>query len=84
MFGLAGGTPFVDHGVQEQLVMASGLEWVIARPSGLSNSPASGKSVATTELRKVPSMISRADVADFLVKATESDAWLRQAVHLGG
>jgi putative NADH-flavin reductase len=27
---------------------------------------------------------ARADVADFLVKATESDAWLRQAVQLGG
>lgn len=76
--------PFADHEVQEQQVMASGLEWVIARPSGLTNGPARGKYVAAAELRKVPSMVARADVADFLVKATESDAWLRQAVQLGG
>ena len=76
--------PFADHELQEQLVMASGLQWVVARPSGLTNGPARGKYLATAELRKVPAMISRADVADFLVNATESDAWLRQAVQLGG
>ncbi len=40
--------------------------------------------MAKSTLVPVPSAISRADVADFLVKAAENDLWLRQAVQLGG
>jgi hypothetical protein len=32
----------------------------------------------------VPSSISRADLADFLVEACESATWLGKAVQLGG
>lgn len=37
-----------------------------------------------TDLEPVPSSISRADVADFLVQACESDTWIGKAVQLGG
>ena len=76
--------PFEDHERQEALVRASGLDWVIARPGRLTNGPARARYVKKTALEAVPSSISRADVADFLVSAAESDTWLRQAVQLGG
>jgi len=75
---------FLDHGVQEALVKASGLEWVIARPGRLTNGPARRRSVKTELLEKVPPAISRADVADFLVGACERSEWLGKVVHLGG
>jgi hypothetical protein len=76
--------PFQDHERQEKLVMESGLDWVIARPTRLTNGPASKHSVKTPGLQKVPSSISRAEVADFLVEAATTDKWLRQAVQMGG
>lgn len=75
---------FADHVVQEQEVRDSGLDWVIARPSRLTNGEALGKYKATKELVSVPTAIARADVADFMLKACEGDEWLGQAVHLGG
>jgi uncharacterized protein YbjT (DUF2867 family) len=76
--------PFEDHERQEQTVKASGLEWVIARPSRLTNGPARGRYVKTAALQRVPGSISRADVADFLVEAVETDAWVGKTVQLGG
>jgi uncharacterized protein YbjT (DUF2867 family) len=76
--------PFEDHERQEQLVRESGLEWVIARPSRLTRGPARRRYVARSGLERVPASISRADVADFLVKAVEGDTWAGQAVQLGG
>lgn len=76
--------PFADHDRQERLVRESGLDWVIARPTRLTNGPRRKSYIATAELRKVPASISRADVADFLVTAAETDGWLHKAVQLGG
>jgi uncharacterized protein YbjT (DUF2867 family) len=76
--------PFADHDRQEQIVRESGLDWVIARPTRLTNGPLAKRYVATAELKRVPASISRADVADFLVTAAETDAWVRKAVQLGG
>ena len=77
-------TPFEDHERQEALVRASGLDWVIARPGRLTDGPARKKYVTKTLIEPVPSSISRADVADFLVTATEVDTWLGEAVQIGG
>jgi uncharacterized protein YbjT (DUF2867 family) len=76
--------PFVDHERQEELTRHSGLDWVIVRPGGLTNGPARARYVKTAALERVPSTIRRADVADFLVEAAESDRWIRQSVQLGG
>jgi len=77
-------TPFADHVRQEAQVRESGLEWVIARPGRLTNGPARLRYVKQPALKKVPSAISRADVADFLVEAATGDAWVGKAVQLGG
>jgi uncharacterized protein YbjT (DUF2867 family) len=76
--------PYADHERQEALVMKSGLDWVIARPTRLTNGPARKTYVKQAEVAKVPNAISRADVADFLVEAATTDTWLHKAVHLGG
>jgi uncharacterized protein YbjT (DUF2867 family) len=75
---------FEDHARQENLVKESGLEWVSARPGRLTNGPARHAYKATIEIERVPSSISRADVADFLVRACEEDEWVNHAVQLGG
>jgi hypothetical protein len=75
---------YLDHAVQERLTRESGLEFVIARPTRLTNGIAKGKYVRNAELIGVPSSISRADLADFLVEACESATWLGKAVQLGG
>ncbi|MBL8021846.1 MAG: NAD(P)H-binding protein [Leptospirales bacterium] len=76
--------PFADHERQEALVKASGLKWVIARPGRLTDGPSRKSYQKKTAIEPLPSSISRADVADFLVQACESDAWIGQAVQLGG
>jgi uncharacterized protein YbjT (DUF2867 family) len=76
--------PFADHERQEEQVRASGLDWVIARPGRLTNGPARRQYVTKTAIESVPSSISRADVADFLVAATEAPTWVGHAVQLGG
>jgi uncharacterized protein YbjT (DUF2867 family) len=76
--------PFEDHERQEQLVRDSGLEWVIARPTLLTNRPARSRYVKTSAIERVPGSIARADVADFLVEAAETERWVGKAVQLGG
>lgn len=62
----------------------SGLDFVIAPPTRLTNGSAKGKYVRTAELIRVPSSIARADLADFMVDACESTIWVGKAVQLGG
>jgi len=76
--------PSQDHERKEALTRASDLEWVVVRPGRLTNGPARGRYVARAEIAPVPGSISRADVADFLVTAAESDTWVGKAVQLGG
>jgi putative NADH-flavin reductase len=76
--------PYADHVRQEGLVRESGLDWVIARPGRLTSGPARRRYVKTSALEKVPASISRADVADFLVTAVDTDTWFGKAVQLGG
>lgn len=76
--------PFRDHEVQERMVRESGLEWVIVRPGRLTDGPAEEKYIAKTTIERVPSTISRSDVAMFLVRATEETQWIGHSVQLGG
>ncbi len=75
--------PFEDHERQEKLVRESGLDWVIARPGRLTNGPGRGGYAASTTVDGSPRAISRADLADFLVAAAETDKWVHHAVQLG-
>jgi len=84
-FMLVFGRAYADKDVQERLIRESTLEWVIARPGVLTSGPATGRYrvlVRPDEWRN--GIISRADVADFLVGQVDSDTYLRQAPVLIG
>lgn len=69
-----------DKDRQEDLVRASGLDWVLVRPVVLTDEPAAGRVRALTDLSGVHGgKIPRADVARFVVEQLASDAWLHQA-----
>jgi putative NADH-flavin reductase len=58
-----------DKDVQEQMIRASGLEWTIVRPGLLTSGPATGHTRALVDPKEWRAgSISRADVADFLVR----------------
>jgi uncharacterized protein YbjT (DUF2867 family) len=60
-----------DKAAQEAAVKASGLDWTIAQPVGLSDKPATGDWLASPDaLRKM--QVSRGDVAGALLKLAES------------
>lgn len=75
---------FFDHNVQERITRDSGLDFVIARPTRLTNGEAKGKYICKAEPVTVPLTISRADLADFLVTSCESNYFIGKAVELGG
>jgi putative NADH-flavin reductase len=61
-----------DKDVQEWIVKSSGLDWTIVRPGLLKNSPATGRyRVLTASKDWQFGAISRADVADFLVRRVD-------------
>lgn len=76
-----------DHARQEQLARDAahqwGLQWVVARPSRLTNRPARHR-YQTVIGQRVPSSIARADVADFLLQAATTERWLNRTWNLGG
>ncbi len=58
-----------DKDLAEDIVMKSSLDWTIVRPGGLTNRPATGHYKVLTEMKDWRGgFISRADVANFLVK----------------
>ena len=58
-----------DKDVQEQMIRASGLEWTIVRPGLLTNGPLTGKARALSARKDWGfGSVSRADVAEFLVR----------------
>ena len=69
-----------DKEAQEKLVRESGLDWVIVRPGGLIDGPRTGKYTHGLEKKIVAGRIARADVADFVLRQTADDAYLRRAV----
>lgn len=60
---------YADKDRQEAVVRSSGLDWVIVRPALLTDGPAAGRYRVLTDLDSVRGgSVSRADVADFVVK----------------
>jgi uncharacterized protein YbjT (DUF2867 family) len=61
-----------DKDVQEWIVRSSGLDWTIVRPGLLTNRPATGRyRILTASKDWQFGVISRADVADFLVRQVD-------------
>ncbi|HEX6887811.1 MAG TPA: NAD(P)H-binding protein [Candidatus Nanopelagicales bacterium] len=71
-----------DHDGQERVIMASDLDWTIARCVGLTDDPPRGEAHVLTEGRVGGSRIARADVAQWLVANLQDPTWSRQAVTL--
>jgi putative NADH-flavin reductase len=75
-FHLLVGRIYDDKDVQERIVRRSKLDWVIARPVILTNGPKTSAYRALVDPRDwTCGLISRADVADFLVKQIDDDAF---------
>jgi putative NADH-flavin reductase len=72
-----------DSAEMERIVMASGLDWTIARPPRLTNGPLTGRyRVENGHLpdRSATASISRADVAHFLLSELEHRAYIHHIV----
>ena len=63
---------------QERLIMASDTDWTIVRPGGLTDGPPTGTYKAGTEKSIKAKQVSRADVADFVLKQLTDDRYVRQ------
>ncbi len=69
--------PIADKEIQEQIIQASDLDWIIVRPGGLRDSPKTSKYRAGLD-KSISGNISRADVAEFMLKQIESNEYLRK------
>lgn len=67
-----------DHAREETLIKQSMLDWVIVRPPRLTNGPYTGRYRSGQEVRErtLLASISRADVADFMVKQLTDDRYV--------
>ena len=75
---------FADSEVQENYIRQSQVEWTIARPATLTNGRRTGSyrhGFPATE-RGLKIKISRADVADFMLKQLHDSSYVRQAASL--
>lgn len=63
---------------QEALVQASGLDWVIVRPGGLTDGPRTGNYRSGLDKSIKAGQVSRADVAEFVLRQLTDDTFLRQ------
>jgi len=84
MFGLLLRAAYADHERQEKFVTESDLDWTIIRPAAFTDGPYTGNYKhgfpSTTE--GLTLKISRADVADFLLKQLRDDTYLRKTLGL--
>jgi uncharacterized protein YbjT (DUF2867 family) len=64
---------------QEELIRASGLDWTIVRPGGLIDGPATGNYRYGLDKSIGTGRISRADVADFVLRQLTDDRFVGQA-----
>ena len=77
-FHLLLGRVYDDKDVQERIVRRNKLDWVIVRPVILTDGPKTNTYRALIDPRDwTCGFIPRADVADFLVKQIDGDAFLR-------
>lgn len=64
-----------DHAEKEAIIECSALDWVVVRPPRLTNGPYTGRYRSGEDVRQrtLLASISRADVADFMVKQLTDD-----------
>ena len=79
-FQMVFGHAYDDKSRQEQLIKESGLDWTIARPGVLTGGPRTGRYQVLCEPSKWRNgIISRSDVAEFLVRQIEDQTYVGAA-----
>lgn len=73
-----------DKEAQEQVVRASGLEWTLVRPVGLTDGAYTGRWLASTTGERRKRTISRVDLARFIVDTLDEGRNVREAVVVSG
>jgi uncharacterized protein YbjT (DUF2867 family) len=68
-----------DKEAQEALVRASGLDWTIVRPGGLTDGPRTGSYRFGMDASLTAGRVTRADVADFILRELERNEFVRMA-----
>ncbi|MBI1805570.1 MAG: SDR family oxidoreductase [Ignavibacteria bacterium] len=74
----------MDHEEKEHLIASSRLDWIIVRPPKLTNGPQTGVYRSGEEIKAgslLPTM-SRADVAEFMLRQLASEEFVRKAVRV--
>jgi len=74
------GVSYVDHGMVDKEVKATGLDFVLVRPNRLTNGPKAPVKVFDDAGKRMGGFmsISRASVASFLMDAVEQNIWNRR------
>lgn len=74
--------PLADHTQQEAAAMASGLDWTIVRPTGLTDKPALGawRALEVSDPGHLRGSIPRADLAACLLGVLQDDATIGKAI----
>jgi putative NADH-flavin reductase len=79
-FRIVFGRAYEDKSLQERLFQKSGLDWTIVRPGVLTGGPRTGRyKILSDSSEWRNGIISRADVAEFLVRQIEDRTYIRKA-----
>lgn len=80
MFGFLLRPAYQDHTEQEELVRQSGLDWIIVRPASFIDGEHTGhyRHGFASDDRTTTLKISRADVADFIIKQLQNNHYLNK------
>lgn len=80
MFGLFLKQAFVDHKRQEKYIQQSSLDWIIVRPAAFTDGPHTGtyRHGFDGSAEGLTLKISRADVADFMLKQLTNNMYLHR------
>lgn len=82
-FQIVFGRAYEDKSLQERLIKECGLEWTIVRPGVLTGGRRTGRYKILSEAAQWRNgIISRSDVAEFLVSQIEDQTYIRRAVVL--
>jgi putative NADH-flavin reductase len=79
-FQVVFGRAYADKSLQERLIKESGLDWTIARPGVLTSGPQTGRYQILPEASQWRNgIVSRSDVAEFLVRQIEDRSHVHKA-----
>jgi putative NADH-flavin reductase len=84
MFGMLLKKAFQDHQLQEQYIGNSDLDYTIVRPSALTDGTITNgyKIGFDGEHKRLNLKISRADVADFMLRQLQTNGYIKKAVSI--